>query len=431
MKARLAGRRPWAEWAGRHVRHAVPAPGPRETLGEAELLLLQAAHGWGVEDLRYVLAPSAAGQEPVFSMGDDAPIPPLAKAPQPLYAFFRQRFAQVTNPPIDSLRETAVMSLRMDLGKGGSLLLEEPGDAHFLSLDHPVLLEDDAAAIRAATEFRPAVLDATFDAASGAAGLLAALDALEARAEEAVRAGSEILVITDRGTTRARAALPALLALGAVREHLLRAGLRYRVGLVVEAGDARDVHHLAVLHGFGAEAVHPWLALASVRALAARDGLEGDAAALYRASAEKGLRKVLAKMGISSLSSYCGGQVYDALGLSPEVMERCFRGTASPLGGLGFAEIAEDVLAVHRAAFEGAALPDHGRVRYRKDAEEHAWAPPVVVSLQKAAKGSAEAWAEFRAKADARAASVPRDLLVLSAPARPCRSKRSSRPPRS
>ena len=135
---------------------------------EAELLLRQTAHGWGVEDLRYVLAPSAAGQEPVFSMGDDAPIPPLSKSPQPLYAFFRQRFAQVTNPPIDSLRETAVMSLRMDLGKGGSLLLEEPGDAHFLSLEHPVLLEDDAAAIRAAAEFRPAILDATWEAASGA-----------------------------------------------------------------------------------------------------------------------------------------------------------------------------------------------------------------------------------------------------------------------
>jgi glutamate synthase (NADPH/NADH) large chain/glutamate synthase (ferredoxin) len=411
VKARLALRRPWAEWASRHVRHAAPAPGPRATVPEAELALRQAAHGWGVEDLRYVLAPSAAGQEPVFSMGDDAPIPPLARAPQPLYAFFRQRFAQVTNPPVDSLRETSVMSLRMDLGRGGSLLLEEPGDAHFLSLEHPVLLEDDAAAIRAAAEFRPVVLDATFDAASGASGLVASLDALAARAEEAVRAGSEILVITDRGMTRERAALPALLALGAVREHLLRAGLRYRVGLAVEAGDARDVHHLAVLHGFGAEAVHPWLALASIRALAAREGSVGDAAAAYRASCEKGLRKVLAKMGISALSSYCGGQVFDALGLAPEVMEKCFRGTASPLGGLGFAEIAEDVLAVHRAAWEGAALPDHGRVRYRKDAEEHAWAPPVVVSLQRAAKGSEEAWAEFRTKADARAPSVPRDLL--------------------
>jgi glutamate synthase (ferredoxin) len=411
VKARLALGRPWGEWASRHVRHVAPAPGPREALPEAELLILQAAHGWGVEDLRYVLAPSATGIEPVFSMGDDAPIPPLAKAPQPLYAFFRQRFAQVTNPPIDSLRETAVMSLRMDLGKGGSLLLEEPGDAHFLSLDHPVLLEDDAAAIRAAAEFRPCLLDATFDVSSGAAGLVAALDALAARAEEAVRAGSEILVITDKGMTRARAAIPALLALGAVREHLLRAGLRYRVGLAVEAGDARDVHHLAVLHGFGAEAVHPWLALASVRALAAQEGAPGDAAAAFRATAEKGLRKVLAKMGISALSSYCGGQVYDALGLAPEVMEKCFRGTASPLGGLGFAEIADDLLAVHRAAWEGTALPDHGRVRYRKDAEEHAWSPPVVVSLQRAAKGSDEAWAEFRAKAEAHAPSVPRDLI--------------------
>ena len=145
-----------------------------------------------------------------------------------------------------------------------------------------------------------------------------------------------------------------------------------------------------------------------LRARARRaDGIEGDAALAFRASAEKGLRKVLAKMGISALSSYCGGRVYDALGLAPEVMERCFRGTASPLGGLGFAEIVEDVLGVHRAAFGSSALPDHGRVRYRKDAEEHAWAPPVVVSLQRAAKGSEEAWAEFRAKADARAPSVP------------------------
>src|ERR1035437_9506530 len=193
--------------------------------------------------------------------------------------------------------------------------------------------------------------------------------------------------------------------------------LRYRVGLVVESGDARDVHHLAVLHGFGAEAVHPWLAIASVRALALKEGLPGDAAAAFQSSAEKGLRKVLAKMGISALSSYCGGQVFDAIGLAPEVMERCFRGTSSPLGGLGFAEIASDVLASHNAAWEGASgapLSDHGRVRYRKDGEEHAWAPPVVVALQKAARGSDEAWAEFREKADARGAAVPRDLLGFS-----------------
>jgi glutamate synthase (NADPH/NADH) large chain/glutamate synthase (ferredoxin) len=423
VKARLASRRPWGKWVARHLRHlkpvSPPAPAP-DAAGPpdaSQLLLRQAAHGWGVEDARYVLAPMAAGQEPLFSMGDDAPIPPLSKTPQPLYAFFRQRFSQVTNPPIDSLRETLVMSLRMDLGKGGSLLLEEPGDAHFLTLEHPVLLEDEMAGVLAASEFRPLSLDATFEAAGGERSLMAALEDLSRRAEEGVRAGSEILVITDRATSRERAAIPSLLALGAVREHLLRAGLRYRVGLVVESGDARDVHHLAVLHGFGAEAVHPWLAIASVRALAAKEGLPGDAAAAFRASAEKGLRKVLAKMGISALSSYCGGQVFDAIGLAPEVMERCFRGTSSPLSGLGFAEITADLLACHRTAWEGAPgapLPDHGRVRYRKDAEEHAWAPPIVVSLQKAAKGSEEAWAEFRGKADARGAAVPRDLLGFS-----------------
>ena len=414
VKARLAARRPWGEWVARHLRHLRPvAPGPESAANPdaAKLLLLQAAHGWGVEDARYVLAPMAAGQEPLFSMGDDAPIPPLSKSPQPLYAFFRQRFSQVTNPPIDSLRETLVMSLRMDLGKGGSLLLEEPGDAHFLTLEHPVLLEDEMAGVLAASEFRPLSLDATFEAAGGEHALMGALEDLSRRAEEGVRGGSEILVITDRAASRERAAIPSLLALGAVREHLLRAGLRYRVGLVVESGDARDVHHLAVLHGFGAEAVHPWLAIASVRALAATEGLPGDAAAAFRSSAEKGLRKVLAKMGISALSSYCGGQVFDAIGLAPDVMERCFRGTSSPIGGLGFKEITADLLACHRAAWDGAPLPDHGRVRYRKDAEEHAWAPPVVVALQKASRGSNEAWAEFRQKADARGAAVPRDLL--------------------
>jgi len=420
VKARLAARRPWGEWVRRHLRHLRPIAPVPEAAGitdASRLLLWQAAHGWGVEDARYVLAPMARGLEPLFSMGDDAPIPPLSKTPQPLYAFFRQRFSQVTNPPIDSLRETLVMSLRMDLGKGGSLLLEEPGDAHFLTLEHPVLLEDEMAGVLAASEFRPLSLDATFEAAGGERSLLAALEDLSRRAEEAVRAGSEILVITDRATSLERAAIPSLLALGAVREHLLRAGLRYRVGLVVESGDARDVHHLAVLHGFGAEAVHPWLAIASVRALALKEGLPGDAAAAFQSSAEKGLRKVLAKMGISALSSYCGGQVFDAIGLAPEVMERCFRGTSSPLGGLGFAEIASDVLASHNAAWEGASgapLSDHGRVRYRKDAEEHAWAPPVVVALQKAARGSDEAWAEFREKADARGAAVPRDLLGFS-----------------
>ena len=311
------------------------------------------------------------------------------------------------------------MSLRMDLGRGGSLLLEEPGDAHFLSLEHPVLLEDDVAAIRAAAEFRPVVLDATWDAASGAEGLVAALDALAARAEEAVRAGAEILVITDKGMSRERAAIPALLALGAVREHLLRAGLRYRVGLVVEAGDARDVHHLAVLHGFGAEAVHPWLALASVRALAAKDGLEGDAAAAFRASAEKGLRKVLAKMGISALSSYCGGQVYDALGLAPEVMEKCFRGTASPLGGLGFAEIAEDALAAHRAAF--------GRARRCRTTAACATARtprstrgrrPSSSRSRRRRRARRRRGRTSATKADARAPSVPRDLIGF-APAAP------------
>jgi glutamate synthase (NADPH/NADH) large chain/glutamate synthase (ferredoxin) len=361
-------------------------------------------------------------------MGDDTPIPPLSAVPQSVYAYFRQRFAQVTNPPIDSLRESMVMSLRMHLGRRGSPLLERPSYARMLRLEHPVLTADEMAALRNVAGFSTVTLDAVWDTSKGVEGLRPALTALRRAAERAARRGARIIVISDRAADERRAPIPMLLAVGAVRQHLVHTGLRARVGLVAEAGDAFDIHHFATLIGYGAEAVHPWLALATVEEIfgaeARRDKdpeprpTPAAARDRYRAAAEKGLLKILSKMGISTLSSYCGAQIFESLGLGHEVITSCFSGTASPLGGIGFEEIAEDALARHRLAFEpgggASSLPDYGRVRFRKEGEDHGWAPPLVVALQQALKGQgAEAYAGFLVKQNGRRPAGPRDLLAI------------------
>ncbi len=415
-KREVARRRPYARWAAKSIRPLRPtAPAPAGP--ETEIVTRQLAFGWSFEDVRYVLEPMGGeGQDAVWSMGDDTPIPPLARVPPGLYAYLRQRFAQVTNPPIDPLRETLVMSLRMHLGRRGSLLADRPSGLRLVRNEHPVLLENEMAALRGLVGAQAVALDATWQAAGGPESLCAALEALCRTAGGAVEQGAQILVISDRATDRERAPLPMPLAVGAVHQHLLRKGRRTRVSLVAEAGDAWDVHHFAALIGFGAEAVHPWLALESVRR-----HVEADTApAKFRAAAEKGLLKILSKMGISTLSSYCGAQIFEALGLGAEVIDRCFTGTVSTIGGIGFAEIAEDVLARQRAAYPETptpdALPDHGRVRYRRDGEDHGWSPPLVRAMQTAVeKNTPEAYDGFKARVAARLPASPRDLLAIRA----------------
>src|SRR5213593_2379600 len=362
-KREVARRRPYARWAARGILplRATAPPPDAPAASEAQRAARQLAFGWSFEDLRYVLEPmGGTGQDAVWSMGDDTPIPPLARVPPSLYAYLRQRFAQVTNPPIDPLRETLVMSLRMHLGRRGSLLADRPAGLRLVRNEHPVLLAEEMAALRTVAGVQAVTLDATWRAAGGPGALRGMLEALCRAAGRAVRQGARILILSDRAADREHAAVPMLVAVGAVHQHLLRKGLRTRLGLVAEAGDAWDVHHVAALIGYGAEAVHPWLALESVRALVAGD----DAPATFRAAAEKGLLKILSKMGISTLSSYCGAQIFEALGLGAEVIDRCFTGTVSTIGGIGFAEIAEDVLARQRAAYPETptpepALPDH------------------------------------------------------------------------
>src|SRR5437016_4802530 len=414
-KREVARRRPYARWAARSVRPLRPAAGVTTPPCDGpELVTRQLAFGWSFEDLRYVAEPMAtAGQDTVWSMGDDTPIPPLSRIPQSLYAYFRQRFAQVTNPAIDPLRETLVMSLRMHLGRRGSLLADSPAALRLVRTEHPILLEDEIAALRNLAGDQGVTLPALWRPASGADALRTALDVLCTAAERAVRLGARILIVSDRDADGEHPPIPMLLAIGAVHQHLLRQGLRTRLGLAAEAGDAWDVHHFAALIGYGAEAVHPWLALASVRARLTPQARTG-----FRAAAEKGLLKILSKMGISTLSSYCGAQIFEALGLGAEVIDRCFTGTVCPHGGIGFAEIAEDVLARQRAAYPDAtvpeALPDLGRVRYRRDGEDHGWSPPLVRAMQNAVEANTpQAYDTFRARVAARVPASPRDLLAI------------------
>src|SRR2546421_154079 len=325
----------------------------------------------------------------------------------------RRPYARWAAKSIRPLRPTAVGACA-PAPEGGSLLSDRPTGLRLVRNEHPVLLEDEMASLRSLVGAQAVTLDATWQAAGGPESLCAALDALCRAAGSAVQEGAQIIVISDRTADRERAPVPMLLAVGAVHQHLLRKGRRTRVSLVAEAGDAWDVHHFAALIGFGAEAVHPWLALESV----ARHVEKENGPAKFRAAAEKGLLKILSKMGISTLSSYCGAQIFEALGLGAEVIDRCFTGTVSTIGGIGFAEIAEDVLARQRAAYPDAtvpeALPDHGRVRYRRDGEDHGWSPPLVRAMQTAVeKNTPEAYEGFKARVAARLPASPRDLLAI------------------
>ncbi len=397
-KIEVAQRCPYRRWSSRVVRELpadVSAIGP--ALPADELTARQHAFGYSHEDLRYVMAPMAAeGRDAIWSMGDDTPIAPLSRVPQSLYAYVRQRFAQVTNPAIDPLREELVMSLVMYLGRRGSLLAQRPGGRTLLRIEHPVLLAEEMAALRRAGGSELATLSAVWEAAAGPDELARALETLSRDAVTAVRRGATLLVISDRDADKSRAPIPMLLAVGAVHQSLVHARQRVRVGLVVEAGDAWDVHHFAALFGYGAEAVHPWLALQYLR--------DDASASRFREAAEKGLLKILSKMGISTLQSYSGAQIFEAIGLGREVMDRCFTGTASVIGGIGFREIAVDVLA-RQPASVGDTLPDHGRVRYRRDGEDHGWSPPLVRALQHAE------YAGFAEGVRGRAPAGPRDLL--------------------
>ncbi len=362
-----------------------------------ELLDRQQAFGYTQEDIKFLMSPMAAnGEEAIGSMGNDSPLAVLSDKNKPLYNYFKQLFAQVTNPPIDPIREAIVMSLVSFIGPKPNLLdINHVNPPMRLEVSQPVLDVADMAKLRdidkhTQGKFRSYTLDITYPLAWGREGVEAKLASLCAEAVDAIKSDKNILIISDRGVSATQVAIPALLALSAIHQHLVREGLRTTAGLVVETATAREVHHFAVLAGYGAEAVHPYLAMETLASL--HKDLPGDLSAdkaiyNYVKAIGKGLSKIMSKMGVSTYMSYCGAQLFEVIGLSTDTVSKYFTGTPSRVEGIGVFEIAEEAIRMHKAAF-GAdpvlanALDSGGEYAWRVRGEEHMWTPDAIAKLQ-------------------------------------------------
>ena len=424
VKALVAQRQPYGEWVRQNAitLAAHVQPTPPDPVDPAALTLQQLAFGWDVEQVEDLLKPMAtAAAEPVGSMGDDTPFAVLSRRPRLLFDYFKQLFAQVTNPPIDPIREKRVMSLAGTLGRRRSWFDESPLHARQVLTASPILDEDAARALRSLPGFPCRDLSVLFDAAGGPEAMDAALTALARAAEAAVDDGAVLLWLSDRGVTAGRAAIPMLAAVGAVHHHLIRAGKRLRCSIACESGEARDVHHFACLIGYGASAVLPYVALAAIRSAAATGAFAGITPAQgesnYRKAVENGLLKVFSKMGISTLASYQGAQVFEAIGLGHHLVDRCFHGTTSHVGGIHLGHVAIDTLRRHQVAFAApiAAVLDvggHYRVAKGGKGEFHAYNPQVVLTLHRFLKsGAREEFVRFMETVEKREPVSPRDLL--------------------
>jgi glutamate synthase (NADPH/NADH) large chain len=411
LKNQFANARPYRQWI-ENVRvrlDEIPAEGQRP--GSAETLLdRQQAFGYTQEDLKFLLAPMAAnGEEAIGSMGNDSPLAVLSDRNKPLYSYFKQLFAQVTNPPIDPIREAIVMSLNSFIGPKPNLLdINAVNPPMRLEVTQPILDFDDMARLRSIErhtngKFKSCELDITYPVAWGGEGIEAKLASLCAASVDAIRSGHNILIITDRCMGREQVAIPALLALSAIHHHLVREGLRTTAGLVVETGSAREVHHFAALAGYGAEAVHAYLAMETIAGieLAKPEPHAAKAIHNYVKAIGKGLSKIMSKMGISTYMSYCGAQIFEAIGLEGEFVEKYFRGTASQIGGIGVFEVAKEALRMHAAAFGGdptlaTMLDAGGEYAWRVRGEEHMWTPDAIAKLQHSARsGRYETYKEY------------------------------------
>ncbi|RBP36075.1 glutamate synthase (NADPH/NADH) large chain/glutamate synthase (ferredoxin) [Roseimicrobium gellanilyticum] len=398
IKAQLAANQPYGEWlkANRHDLTSLAPHAPKEELDILSLSQKQVTFGWNKEEIDMAFAPMLAkGEEVIYSMGDDAALSALSKQPKVLFTYFKQLFAQVTNPPIDPIRERAVMSLDVVLGWQRNWLAETPEHASVVHLKSPFLFENELEKLKNLENFPCRVLDTTWAVSEGTIGLRKAVERLCAEAEKAVEDNVRILILSDRTIDHNRVPVPSLIATGAVHHHLNRAQKRMRLSIVVDTGEARDTHQMACLFGFGASAVCPYLAFETVQEVldadkTARKPLytDLDFAKLltnYRKSLEKGVLKIMSKMGISVLSSYTGAQIFEAVGIGKEVMDSCFTGTPSQIAGIGFDEIAEESLARHAAAYTTAVpesgpieLADPGFYRPRRDGELHSVTGPVI-----------------------------------------------------
>jgi glutamate synthase (ferredoxin) len=404
LKQRMAAEQPYAQWLREHTvsLEALP-PGPRLHDPEhATVLLRQRAFGYTTEDLKILMAPMAAdGNEAVGSMGNDAALAVLSDKPQLLYNYFKQLFAQVTNPPVDGIREEIIMSMEATIGPEFNLLAPRPQSARQIKLRSPIIDNDELDKLRRLDgtgpgHFRSTTMSILYPVREGATGLEAAMDGLCRTAEKAVADGCDFIILSDRGLDRTYAPIPALLAVAGVHHHLIRAGLRTKVGLVLESGEPREVHHFALLIGYGISAINPYLAFETLADMIRQGDLNTGlthekAVQQYIKAAAKGVAKVMSKMGISTAQSYCGAQIFEAVGLNQSVIDKYFTWTASRLSGVGLDVIAADSAARHALAFperplNGHALESGGQYQYRKDGEYHLFNPQTVHKLQYAAR---------------------------------------------
>jgi len=417
IKASISAQQPYRQWLDRNLvplaslpsRPAAEVPG----FDGATLRARQRAFGYTIEDLKFLMAPMAINaQEAVGSMGNDTPLAVLSDRPQLLFNYFKQLFAQVTNPPIDPIREELVMSLKTTIGAEQNLFEETPAHCRQLELEEPAIGDAELAKIKALDQpgLRAETLPILYPVREGGAGLERALDALCAMAEEAIVNGVTVLVLSDRGADAETAPIPSLLATAAVHHHLIRAGTRTRCGLVVESGEPREVMHFALLAGYGAGAINPYLALETIADMVAGGVIKGvgsdEALAHYLKAANKGILKVMTKMGISTLQSYRGAQIFEAVGLNRELIDRYFTWTASRIQGIGLDEIAGEAAARHAQAH--ATLPElddeldaGGQYQWRRRGEHHAYNPSTVATLQHAVRsGSYQLFKEYAALAN-------------------------------
>ncbi len=417
LKAAIAAAHPYQQWLDEHQSDldSLPDPPVAPLVNHQRVTCRQQAFGYTYEDLELQLAPMARdGVQPIGAMGNDAPLAVLSRRPQLLYNYFRQLFAQVTNPPIDSIREEIITSPFVTIGPGANLLDPRPESCRAIRLSGPVLTNEQLERLRHLDlpGFSPVTLPILFEAADGPRGLRGALDALFASADTAIARGANILILSDRGADRERAPIPALLAVAGLHHRLIRAGIRTRVDLVLESGEPREVHHFALLVGYGCRAVNPCLVFDTIADMIGKGILTGvpyhKALSNYVRAVTKGIVKTMAKMGISTIQSYCGAQIFEAVGLSQRLVDEFFTGTPTRIEGIGLEAVAEEALQRHWAAHavrgrEPRTLHPGGDYHWRADGEFHLFNPETVHLLQKACRtGCYETFRHYTALVDRR-----------------------------
>ncbi len=397
IKDSMASSKPYGEWVSKNLVDLETLPKSKKTAkNKIDVLKLMNAFGYTREDLKFILKPMAEdGKEPIGAMGNDTPHSVLSKNNHLLFNYFKQLFAQVTNPAIDPIREEVVMSLHCYIGPEKNILEETPEHAHRLLVKHPILTDENLEKIRKINVkgFKSKNISILFNV-NDKNDFKNSLDRICKEAENAIKEGYSFIILTDRGVDKDNAALPSLLATGAVHQHLVKKSLRTQIGIIVESGEPRETHHLALLFGYGADAINPYSVFDTLEYMIDEEILTipyKKAEKNYIKAAEKGILKILSKMGISTLQSYRGAQIFEALGVAEEVIDKCFTGTTSRIGGVGFEEIAEETILRHKEAFKEDKidmpyLPTGGIYQWKRDGEYHLWNPESIAAIHQAVR---------------------------------------------